>query len=65
MYKIVLSGVGKGADSPNYKEIIADSADDLSDVVANEQCAPGSLFYTADIGSLYILAPDGTWTSAI
>lgn len=65
MYKIVFNGTKNGVESPNYKEIIGDSAADLNDVIANEECAAGSLFYTADVGSLFILSPNGTWTSAL
>ena len=43
-------------------EYIVDAAGDLANITA--LCAPGSVAYTADLASIWILAADGTtWTA--
>lgn len=43
-------------------EYVVDAIADLADITA--LCAPGSVAYTADLASIWILAADGTtWTA--
>jgi hypothetical protein len=43
-------------------EYVVDSVADLTNITA--LCAPGSIAYTPDLASIWMLAPDGTtWTA--
>jgi hypothetical protein len=44
-------------------EYVVDAAGDLTSITA--LCAPGSVAYTADLASMWILAADGTTWKAV
>lgn len=61
LIKVSSSNEYDGRLSPIYKEYILDNAEDITDIT--DECAPGSLAYTADLSDVWQLSPSGTWVS--
>jgi hypothetical protein len=57
-----------GGDGYNHgkmhKEFLIESDADLTDIDTDEECAPGSVAYTADLTFLTIKDVDGNWNPA-
>lgn len=61
---ITVVKVGSGYVQTGRKEFLIDSASDAQNLPTNqgaEYCAPGSIAYTPDLKSIYILGNDNTW----
>lgn len=66
---ITLQRIGTGYYNPNRKEFLIDSASDISGLPTSKKegtningtCAPGSMAYTPDLASAWMLGNDDVW----
>ena len=69
---ISLMRIGNAYFSPDRKEFLIDSADDVQNLPnskkdgagINGKCAPGSVAYTPDLKIIYMLGNDDAWHDA-